>query len=148
MANETLLKNTTEKFELYQMESDRVSLQVDSALLIAASTILAVSVIIGKPATVHEGEESLYHILSSTTILLNTLCILSLGISLLGYVIRVNQIRDSLRRSIVDILHHPDELPGVALNTSIPKGFLICEKVAYISFLLFIICLTATGFIK
>lgn len=148
MKNEIILKRLTEKHELYQLESDRVSFQVNSTLLIAASTILAVSVIIGEASPLQGSISCYMSALNRLTIGINALCILLLGISLFGYALRAANLRDALREKLGDIQALSDEVPGVVLKTSNLWGFLICERVAYVSFVLLIACLTAVGLLK
>ena len=146
--DEFLLKNLTEKHREYQLEADRVAFQVNSTLLIASATILAVSTIIGEGLIPQGNTLCLLHILSVLTIVINAFCILLLGIVLVGYAVRAKRIRNALWDKIEYTLHHPDEEYGAVLKTSNPKFFLVCEVVAYISFVLFIIGLAAIGLLK
>lgn len=146
--SDILLKNLTEKFEIYQLESDRISFQVNSTLLIASATVLAVSTIIGEGLGTPGNTQCLHILLNRLTIGINALCILLLGISLYGYAIRARKLREELREAILYTLNHPGEEYVKVVDISNPKVFLICEKVAYISFVLYILGLAMLGLLK
>jgi len=145
------LKNMVGKFETYQAESSRTSITINTTLLLAGSTILAVTTAIrGTPVLQGFPVSDTVYIL---TLGLNLLCILLLVASLYGTLTHARNLRndiwEEIRKRIQDIRHGtPAATVGVVVSRQYPYVFLVCEKAAYISFLLFITGLAITGAMK
>jgi hypothetical protein len=134
---------------MYQLEVNRLGLQIDITLLLVSATILAASALISKDYQVQLNDQHL-KILEKLILCTNLLCILLLGVSLFGYVNHAQTLRNNLAKRAAYLIDHPDE-PGSSVEiASSPNQnwFLTCEKAAYISFVLFIIELTAMGLLK
>lgn len=139
----------TSLFKAYSKAMDERSewiFKIQSNLLIVTSTMLAVMISLNNDAT-----GSFYnHVFYLSSLILNSLCILFCGISIYENKVTCNKTVRTWSKQLNKPDHETLFYNNIAVVGSLKRNrfFLICEKCSYISFILFIISLTAYGITK
>ena len=130
--------------------------RVQSTLLIASVTILAINVSVGSNTPGIEGIppcDTRCHlsVLYICLIVINALCILSLSISLVESIDTMDRANRNLllqQQSPESNAHRRDGKLSVYLSVDRKLFFSVCEKASYILFSLLVVCLTLYALMK